>query len=121
MKKLLTFFAVAAVFSMSASAQDSKTSNTATTAGEASTQAMPSSDMKKQRGMQMKEKYQERMNSASPEEKARMEKRRATMKNMTPEQKAAVKKEIERHHQEMKKLGFSADAMPQIPSQSSQG
>jgi len=49
-------------------------------------------------------KKQQRYDQASPEHKQKMDKRREIIKNLTPEQKELVKKERERHRQEMKKI-----------------
>lgn len=51
-----------------------------------------------------KNKWQERYDKASPEQKAKMENRREIMKKLTPEQKELVKKEQQRHREEMKKI-----------------
>jgi hypothetical protein len=53
---------------------------------------------------QKKKERDERYNNASPEEKARMDKHHQIMEKLTPEQKELVKKERERHRQEMKKI-----------------
>jgi hypothetical protein len=92
MKKLLASFAIAAIFSLAANAQDS--SSSASTAA-----TKPSTTMAQTKG-EMGEKYK----NASPEEKAKMDKRREMMAKLTPEQKELVKKEFERHRQEMKKI-----------------
>lgn len=50
---------------------------------------------------------QQKYDNASPEERARMDERREMMEKLSPQQREAVKKEMERHHAEMKKItGF---------------
>ena len=54
--------------------------------------------------------------NASPERREEIEKRREAMKNLSPEKKELVKKEMERHRAEMKKItGFDL-LMPMNPN-----
>lgn len=53
---------------------------------------------------QKKKEREEKYNNASSEEKARMDKHRQIMEKLTPEQRELVKKEKERHRQEMKRI-----------------
>jgi len=96
MKKLLTLVALGAIFATTANAQNS-TSETKQT---------------------KKELRQEKYQNASSEEKARMDGHKAMMKKLSPEQKAAVKKEMERHRQEMKKITGVELPMPSAKSKS---
>jgi hypothetical protein len=54
--------------------------------------------------------------NASPEQREEIEKRREAMKNLSPEKKELLKKEMERHRAEMKKItGFDL-SMPMNPN-----
>lgn len=55
--------------------------------------------------------------NASPEQKEKMDKHREMMRSLTPEQRELVKKEMERHRAEMKKItGFDLPS-PRNPDQ----
>jgi len=62
------------------------------------TNAQPSSKDSK------KSKWQDKYNKASPEQKAKMTKRREIIKNLTPEQRELFKKEQQRHREEIQKI-----------------
>ena len=85
MKKILTSLAVIAMCSNVAFAQTS-TDTTATS----------DKDMHK--------KHEERMKNMTPEQKKHMEERREEFKSLPPEKQEALKKEMKRHHDEMKKI-----------------
>ena len=95
MKKLLTSFAVAAIISISANAQDS-------------TSTVPTASSSTQKG----QKWQAKYDKASPEKQNRMKEWKAVMEKLSPEQKAAVKQEMARHRQAMKQFGFPEDMFP---------
>lgn len=92
MKKFLSLISILAIFSFCANAQE-KTS----AAPVASTKGVEKN----------KEERQKRFENASPEQKAKMEKRHEMMKSLSPEKREAVKKEMERHRAEIKNItGF---------------
>lgn len=51
-----------------------------------------------------KELRKKRYESASPEQKAKMDKRKEILKNLSKEQRELLKQENERHRQEVKKI-----------------
>jgi hypothetical protein len=51
-----------------------------------------------------KEKWQDRYNKASPEQKAKMKNKLEIMKKLTPEQRSLLKKEQQRHREEVIKI-----------------
>lgn len=58
-----------------------------------------------------KDKWQERYEKATPEQKAKMEKRREIIKSLSEDQKKLLKEEQQRHRQEFKKItGFELDS-----------
>ena len=62
-----------------------------------------SSDSTKPRKGKREERYQ----NASPEQKEKMDKHREMMRSLAPEKRELVKKEMDRHRAEMKKItGF---------------
>jgi len=91
MKKFLTIFTIATMCNIVANAQTESAS-------------APKNEIKK-----------ERFEKASPEQKQRMMEMKKKFDALTPEQKEAVKKERERHHQEMKKITGFEDMMPPMP------
>lgn len=54
--------------------------------------------------------------NASPEQKAKMDQHREMMKNLSPEKKELVKKEMQRHREEMKKITGVDLPMPMNPN-----
>jgi hypothetical protein len=61
----------------------------------------PQDNLNKQ---QKKQKCQERYNSASPEEKQKMEQRKDVRKNLSPQQKEDLKQEMQRHKAKLKEI-----------------
>ena len=59
---------------------------------------------------QHEQKWQEKYNSASPEEKQKMEKRKAIRESLSPQQKEDFKQEMQRHKAKIKEItGFEPD------------
>jgi hypothetical protein len=124
MKKFLSFFAILAVFSIAANAQEQGSSSPSTTPGMDSVDSpkkafaraknAPVEEKAKmnEKMENRKEERKERWENASPEQKEKMRQHHEMMEKLTPEQKGAVKKEMERHRQEMKKItGFDMPMM----------
>lgn len=94
----LFFVSLLVFFSNPAQAQD--VSNNPSTAQEDS--AMISN----------KESRKKRYESASPEQKTKMDKRKEVLKNLSKEQRELLKQENERHRQEVKKItGFELNEL----------
>jgi flagellar biosynthesis component FlhA len=56
------------------------------------------------------QKWQEKYNSASPEEKQKMEQRKAIQESLSPQQKEDFKQEMQRHKAKIKEItGFEPD------------
>lgn len=111
MKKFLISFVVIAICSMAANAEDKLAPATAgVTPSEKN--VLPNNDTKNPRVMQKRQAMNEKMKNASPEQKARMEKRREVMEKLSPEQKEAVKNEVARHRAEMKRITGSDEMVP---------
>lgn len=87
MKKLITFV-VMAISSVGANAQEALNTNV-----EVKSEVHGK--------MMRKEKREERMKNASPEQKERMMERREKFKSLPPEKQQAVKAEMKRHREEM--------------------
>ena len=63
-----------------------------------------------QNRQQHEQKWQEKYNSASPEEKQKMEKRKAMRESLSPQQKEDFKQEMQRHKAKIKEItGFEPD------------
>ena len=88
MKKLITSIAVMAICSTAAYAQETANTNA----------AVKSEAHGK---MMRKEKREERMKDASPEQKERMMERKEKFKSLSPEKQQEVKSEMKRHREEM--------------------
>ncbi len=114
MKKLLTSFAIAIIFSIAAQAQDSSIATVPVTTTAVGSTQETNPNMKERRAAN-----QEKYKDAFKEQKARKEQRREVMKKLSPEQKAAVKQEIARHRQVMKQYGFGDDMITQVPQENS--
>jgi hypothetical protein len=128
MKKLFSLFVAAAICALSANAQDTSLTSEQKIKkiDEKSIKWQNSSAEEKQKMMEKREKYanasqeerekmkneknekkeqrQEKYNNASPENKAKMDEHRAMMQNLPSEKKAEVKREMERHRGEMKRI-----------------
>ena len=96
MKKFLTLFAVAATCSMIANAQT------------------PTDNQDNPR-MENRGAMREHFKNATPEQKKHMEEMKKKFDSLTPEQKEAVKKEMMRHRQEIKKITGFDEMMPPMP------
>lgn len=145
MKKLLTSFAIATIFSIAAQAQDAST--TVPSTATATQQQATNPNMKNRRvwkeerankaaianpdmtavskdGMkktgERKERKEEKYHQAFIEQKAKKERRHEIMKTLSVDQKIAVKQEIIRHRQVMQQFGFGDDALPSIPQDDAQ-
>lgn len=60
-----------------------------------------------------KQKFEEKLEKASPEQRARMEKHRQIMEKLTPEKRKELKAEIQRHRGEVKRI--TGEEPPMMP------
>jgi hypothetical protein len=102
MKKIFSIATILAILSINgALAQESATQSTTSDAN------VKNYSKKENR----QDKWQERYEKATPEQKAKMEKRREMLKNLSEDQKKLLKEEQQRHRQEVKKItGFEPDS-----------
>jgi hypothetical protein len=115
MKKFLTIFALLAFTSTICQAAPDAAPSASSERGFAADKLASSNDKKA-----MPQRREERMQNASPEERARMEKRHQVMKSLTPLQREEVKKEMERHRAEMKRI-TGQDLVPSAPTSKEAG
>lgn len=124
MKKFLVSFAVAAICSSISNAQEAVTNSSAPTSQgnvKSSVQKQDNQRIMQRRQENMKDRNEmekargDRWKNASPEEKARMEKRHEIMKKLSNEQRDAVKNEMERHRQEIKRITGSDELASPMP------
>ena len=99
MKKLILLSTIFSLFATKLLAQEpsaNSESNTEPTIQEPSNSTKPK-----------KARREERYENASPEQKEKMDKHRKMMRSLAPEKRELVKKEMERHRAEMKRItGF---------------
>lgn len=121
MKKLLGYFSVVSLCSVTlAYAQNTSVQPTSDAAPAMERPNDKMREKMKERKEERKEERMERFKNASPEQKERMQQRHEMMEKLTPEQRVEVRKERERHFEEMKRITGS-DKMAPMPHQRPEG